>query len=139
MTGAAMKKIDNSVYADLLTQTLPHVIETEEENAQYLAQLEELDSRDNVTPEEQCLAGLLSLLIQDFEDRHYHKVKTDPLDIISLLMDAHGLKQADMVEIFGSKGITSEVLNKKRPLSKTHIQRLSERFHVSPDLFFEFA
>jgi antitoxin component HigA of HigAB toxin-antitoxin module len=29
-----------------------------------------------------------------------------------------------------------EVMNGKRDLNKTHIARLSERFHVSPELFF---
>ena len=51
-------------------------------------------------------------------------------------MDAHGFKQADLVDVFGSKGIASEVLNGKRSFSKTHIQRLSEKFHVSPEVFF---
>jgi hypothetical protein len=41
-----------------------------------------------------------------------------------------------MLDVFGSKGIASEVLSGKRELSKAHIQRLSEKFHVSPGLFF---
>jgi HTH-type transcriptional regulator/antitoxin HigA len=137
MIGAAMKAIDDTLYANLLTKTLPHVIETEEENEQYLAALEELDERDDLTPEEDRLAKLLTLLIQDFEDRYYHKMKATPLEVVRLLMDSNDLRPADMTKIFGSKGITSEVLHGKRPFSKTHIRRLSERFHVSPELFLE--
>jgi antitoxin component HigA of HigAB toxin-antitoxin module len=86
---------------------------------------EELDERDHVTPEEDHLAKLLALLIQDFEDRQYHKIKATPLEILHLLMDSNNLKQPDMIPIFGSKGITSEVFNGKRPFSKTYIHRRS--------------
>jgi HTH-type transcriptional regulator/antitoxin HigA len=51
-------------------------------------------------------------------------------------MDHHGLKQKDLVDVFGTPSIVSEVLNGKRELNKDHIVRLSRRFHVSPELFF---
>ena len=51
-------------------------------------------------------------------------------------MEQHGLKQKDLVEVFGTPSIVSEVLNGKRDLNKTQIKRLSERFGVSPELFF---
>jgi HTH-type transcriptional regulator/antitoxin HigA len=51
-------------------------------------------------------------------------------------MDANNLSQKDMVSVFGSESIVSEVLHKKRDLNKTHIQKLSKRFHISPAVFF---
>jgi HTH-type transcriptional regulator / antitoxin HigA len=51
-------------------------------------------------------------------------------------MDQHGLKQKDLVDIFGTPSIVSEVLSGKRAIHKEHMSRLSERFHVSPELFF---
>jgi len=51
-------------------------------------------------------------------------------------MEQHGLKQKDLVNVFGSKSIVSEVLIGKRVLNKEQIRRLSERFHVSPEMFF---
>ena len=51
-------------------------------------------------------------------------------------MDQHGLMQKDLVDVFGTRSIVSEVLNGKREMSKDHIRRLSRRFHVSPELFF---
>jgi HTH-type transcriptional regulator/antitoxin HigA len=51
-------------------------------------------------------------------------------------MDQHGLKQKDLADVFGTPSIFSEVLRGKRELNKVHIRRLSERFHVSPELFF---
>ena len=50
-------------------------------------------------------------------------------------MSNRNLKQADLVPAIGSKGHVSEILNGNRDLSKTHIQKLSEFFHVSPEVF----
>jgi HTH-type transcriptional regulator/antitoxin HigA len=38
--------------------------------------------------------------------------------------------------VFGTRSIVSEVLSGKRDLNKDHIERLSARFHVSPEVFF---
>jgi HTH-type transcriptional regulator/antitoxin HigA len=51
-------------------------------------------------------------------------------------MDQHGLKQKDLIDVFATPSIVSEVLNGKRDLNKDQIARLSKRFHVSPELFF---
>ena len=51
------------------------------------------------------------------------------------LMRASGLKQKDLVDIFGTPSIVSEVLKGKRNLTVEHIRRLSQRFHVTPELF----
>jgi HTH-type transcriptional regulator/antitoxin HigA len=56
--------------------------------------------------------------------------------MLRFLMEQHGLKQKDLVDIFSTPSIVSEVLNGKRELSKEHIRRLSARFHLSPELFF---
>ena len=39
------------------------------------------------------------------------------------------------VEVFGSKGIASEVINGKRQISKSHASKLGERFNIDPALF----
>jgi HTH-type transcriptional regulator / antitoxin HigA len=62
--------------------------------------------------------------------------KGSPLEAIGFLMDQHDLQQKDMVDVFGTPSIVSEVMNSKRELNKEHIRRLSEKFHVSPELFF---
>ena len=49
---------------------------------------------------------------------------------------ANHLKQKDLAPIFDSEGVVSEVLSGKRDLNKHHIEKLSERFNVSPAVFF---
>jgi HTH-type transcriptional regulator / antitoxin HigA len=131
------RSINEGLYGQLVAANLPRVIHTEEQNERYLAVLEDLHNRPSLTPEEEQFAELLTLLIEDFGGRHYQlKSAASPSEIVRELMAANGLKQADLVDVFGSASVASEVLSGRRDLSKRHIQRLSERFHVSPALFF---
>jgi len=129
--------VDEKKYQRLLARVLPHVIHTEEENQHYTAILEALLRDKARTAEENRLVELLTLLIEDFEGKHYSLPPASPLDILHHLMDANGLRQVDLLEVFGTASVASEVLSGKRGLAKSHIERLSRRFHVSPELFFE--
>ena len=51
-------------------------------------------------------------------------------------MEQHGLKQKELMDVFGTPSMVSEVLNGKREMNKEHIKRLRERFPVSPEIFF---
>jgi HTH-type transcriptional regulator/antitoxin HigA len=128
-----------SEYAALLSSTLPAVIRSEAENARYIAMLEELDSKGNrMTAAERRMADLLTLLIENFEEKHYALKASSPVDVLNELMLANGLKQKDMLDVFGTPSIVSEVLHGKRQLTTEHIRRLSRRFHVSPEVFISF-
>jgi HTH-type transcriptional regulator / antitoxin HigA len=125
-------------YAKLLSKSLPSVIHSEKQHDAMLRQLEGLLSREEkLSRAEKELVSLLTLLIEDFEDRNYELPRTDPVEILKFLMDQHGLRQKDLADIFGTPSIVSEVLNGKRQLNKDHIQKLSQRFHISPEVFFE--
>lgn len=125
-----------SEYAVLLSSTLPAVIRSEAENERYIAMLEELDSKGNrMTAAERRLADLLTLLIEDFEEKHYALKASRPLDVLNELLSANNLKQKDLIDVFGTPSIVSEVLHGKRQLTTEHIRRLSRRFHVSPEVF----
>jgi HTH-type transcriptional regulator / antitoxin HigA len=125
------------VYAALLARIPPRVIRSEEQNEGYIQALYELEQRhDRWSPEEADLADLLTLLIEAYEDGHYQLARSSPIEMVTFLMDQHGLRQKDLIDVFGTPSIVSEVINGKRELSKEHIRRLSERFHVSAELFF---
>jgi HTH-type transcriptional regulator / antitoxin HigA len=127
----------NHAYAELLAKVPPRVIHTEEENELYISALYELEhGQETMTVEERDLADVITLLIEDFEEKHYRLPGASPLEAISFLMDQHNLKQRDLVDVFGTPSIVSEVMSGKRDLNKDHIARLSARFHVSPELFF---
>src|SRR6266853_3405047 len=123
-------------YSSLLNKVPPKIIRTEKENEAYTEILYDLDQRKKVTPAERELAKLLTLLIEDFEKRRYRLPHSRPLEVLRFLMDQHGLRQKDLVSVFGTPSIVSEVLSGKRELNKEHIKRLSDQFHVSPEVFF---
>jgi HTH-type transcriptional regulator/antitoxin HigA len=131
--------VNENAYRELVASALPHVIHTEEENGRYIADLEALHDKGNLNPEEEYLAELLTLLIEDFEQRTYVFEPSSPVDALRELMDSNDMKQTDLLDVFGSPSVISEVLSGKRDLSKKHIAGLSARFHVSPAIFFSMA
>jgi HTH-type transcriptional regulator / antitoxin HigA len=124
-------------YGALLKKVAPKVIRTEKENEAYTEILYELDQRaKTLTAAEKELSELLTLLIEDFEEKRYQLPRAQPVEVVRFLMEQHGLLQKDLVDVFGTRSIVSEVLSGKRELNKEQIARLSARFHVSPELFF---
>src|ERR1700752_187170 len=130
------RRIDPVRYRRLLSRTMPVVIETEQENARMLAVVEKLMQKgEKLSAEEEKVLKLLVRLIEDFEERFYRPSEATPLEVLQHLMEARGIKQSQLWEVFGSKGIASEVLNGKRGISKTHARALANYFHVPAELF----
>lgn len=130
--------LDKKAYAHLLGEVQPKVIETEEENERYLAEVGKLMALgENITPEQAQLLRLLVTLIEEFEDQHYQLKQATPLEILNELMCDRRLRQKDLVPVFSSQGIASEVLNGKRSISQSQAKALGEFFHVSSTLFFD--
>ena len=124
-------------YTALLVRFPPRVIRSDEQNEAYVQALYELEQNQaGWSSEEADLADLLTLLIEDYEERKFQLPESFPRERIEFLMEQNGLRQKDLVDVFGTPSIVSEVLNGKRELSRQHIRRLSERFHVPPELFF---
>ena len=130
-------KIDEMEYGRLVASVLPRVIHSEKENERYTAILGELLRKRKRNAEENRLVELLTLLIEDFEERRYSLPAASPLELLRHLMTANGLRQADLLDVFGTASVASEVLSGKRELAKSHIEKLSRRFNVSAGLFFE--
>src|SRR5580692_9668168 len=99
-----------SEYASLLINTLPAVIRSEAENERYIALLEELDRKGGrMSAAERRMAELLTLLIENFEEKHYALEAASPIEILNELMSANDLKQKNLLDIFGTPSIVSEV------------------------------
>ena len=127
--------LNEKAYAELLGRALPHVIRTDEDLDRLTAELMRLDDLENPSPEEKELAELLTVLIDEYEERRFPIRKASPRQTLQHLMEARNLTQKDLWKVFGSKGITSEVFHGKRAISKAHARKLAEFFHVSVELF----
>jgi HTH-type transcriptional regulator / antitoxin HigA len=114
----------------------PKVITSEAQNERYVSALLEMERRNHLTAEEKNFAELLTLLIETYEEKHYPLRSASPLEVLTELMAANNLRQKDLAGVLGSESIVSEVLSGKRELNKRHIERLSKKFKVSPELFF---
>jgi len=132
----AVTEINPAKYGALLAEALPQVIENDEEFERLVEAMERLDRKESLTPEELKLRALLARLIQEYDDQ-IELPHVAPYRIVLFLMEQQGLRQADLLPVFGSRSVASDVLNGKRELSKTHIRKLAEFFHVSPALFLE--
>jgi len=127
--------LDQKTYGQLLGRTLPHVIRTAAECERLTSELLRLDQRESPSPEEKELAELLTVLIDEYEERRYPIRKASPQRTLQHLMEARNLTQKDLWKVFGSKGITSEVFHGKRSISKAQAKKLADFFHVRADLF----
>lgn len=129
--------INTQKYGALLLDVLPAVIHTEEENEQMLARVAALMKKgeENLSPEEQKLLELMSVLVERFEEKAYPFEKTTPLENLKFLLEESGKLQKDLLPVFGSKGIVSEVLSGKRGITAKHARQLGDFFKVSPELF----
>jgi HTH-type transcriptional regulator/antitoxin HigA len=124
-------------YPKLLAETQPEVVHDEGLNERFIKAVRNLDERwDTLSADEKKLYELLVLIIQDFEKRTFKIRSATPIEVIEELMAANDLKNKDLVGIFATESIVSEVLSGKRGLTVEHIKRLSERFNVSPAVFF---
>lgn len=130
---------DPHKYANLLVEYLPSVIQTEEENEkaiEFAGRLMKKGAGGSLSPEEVRLLDLLATLIEAFEEKTYPMGQTsNPAVALRELMSEHELKQTDMLDIFGSQGVVSQVLNGKREISKSQARKLSERFRLPVDMF----
>lgn len=114
----------------------PTPITSERQHEEYLCVLEKLASKAHPTPEEEKYAEVLMTLIEAYEEKHHSIPDASPVEVLRALMEANNLRQKDLAPVLGSESIVSEVLHKKRELNKTHIEKLSKRFRVSPAVFF---
>lgn len=116
-----------------MKQTL---IKTEKQYDRALERLNEIfDSKPNSKEGQE--AELLALLIENYEDQNHPIDTPDPIVAVRIRMEELQLKQKDLVGVVGSKGIVSEVLNRKRRLTVKMIRNLSERLKITPNVLIQ--
>ena len=125
--------------AEMIRQGAPHLIHSDEELAEYTQALFNLTAKADPTPEEEEAIDLITLLVERYETQHYPIPDASPVDVLRFLLDHSGLSQRDIASDLGSESTVSLVLSGRRKLNRDHIAKLSERFHVSPAVFFEGA
>jgi HTH-type transcriptional regulator/antitoxin HigA len=114
----------------------PKIISSAHQHEACIQRLLDLQRKTHRTPEETETAKLLITLIADYEARHFTIEKVSGVEVLKELMAANGLRQKDLADDFGGESIVSLVLKEKRQLNRREMEKLSQRFHVSPAVFF---
>lgn len=105
--------------------------------AEALSVIDGLLGKPERSAAEEAYLGALTDLVETYEDAHVEIPPTSGRDALRYLMEENGLSQADLVPLFGSPSIVSEVLTGKRQLALSHIRRLAAYFGVPADFFIE--
>lgn len=89
-----------------------------------------------MTEAEEDYLDLLGVLISEYEQGQDLVPDIYGVELLKVLIEELNLKQKDLVPIFKTESIFSDVLNDKRKLTVEHIRKLGEFFKVSPAVFF---
>ncbi len=79
---------------------------------------------------------LLTLSIEHYDNEHFQIAESSGVSMLKYFMEEFDLKQKDFQSELGSQGVVSEILHGKRKLNRNQIEKLSERFLVTPAVFF---
>lgn len=101
------------------------VLKTAEHYDLALHELEEIMESDPAPGSAQLdRLELLTVLLKDYEARHFKFEPNDPVDAIEFRMAEQRLRQKDLASFLGGKNRVSEVLARKRPLTLDMIRAL---------------
>ena len=128
--------LDEHQYRKLLDMALPVAIRSEKEHRRLLDVVAGLMEKpeDEISEEEGRLLELLSVLIEEYENRTQPFPKAQPHRMLAYLLEEKGMKASDLWAVL-PKSRVSEILNGKRGISKTQARQLADLFHVPVDLF----
>lgn len=127
--------MNKEIYGKLLSETVPTVITSDKEYDRIEELFANMINKDR-SPEEDNLFDLFTNLLEDYEKRTLPPIKkTTPIEMLKFLMDENNLRQIDLVDIFSSQGIVSEVLAGKRQITLSQAKKLAKRFRLSVEAF----
>lgn len=110
------------------------VIRSAEQHQEYLLEMQKLiENNPSPLSSEAERLELLSVLVEAYENQKFPIEAPDPIDAILFRMQEQGLKQADLVQYFGTRSRVSEVLSRKRPLTVHMIRALSIGLGISTE------
>jgi HTH-type transcriptional regulator/antitoxin HigA len=108
-------------------------IKTEADYQSALREIEKLFGAEPGTSEGDRLE-VLATLVEAYEDEHYDIPAPDPVEAIYYFMESRGLTRAELEPYIGSRARVSEILNRKRPLTLSMIQRLNTELGIPAEI-----
>lgn len=110
-----------------------NIIKTHEDYEKTLKEIDNLLDASEKSNEAEKLE-ILSLLIEDYENKYYKIDNPDPIEAINIRMEQMGLNCKDLEKSIGSRSRVSEILNKKRSLTLPMIRKLHKNLNIPADI-----
>src|ERR1035437_9099323 len=126
-----------TTYEELLAETLPGRIKTDEDYDRFRARFGELLVQRRRTPAENRLMDLLGVLIADYDRQHgMPPDDSTPAEYLQFLVEHSGKSSNELLlPVFGQRSHVHEALTGKRAISATQARKLGQLFCVAPGLF----
>jgi len=126
----------NTSYTNLLISFPPRPIKSEEDLEKTQVIVDNLLDKGKLTEEQEDYLFVLGMLIHEYEEKQDLVPDIYGVELLKVLIEESSVRQKDLVRIFKTESIVSDVLKGKRKLTVEHIQKLGEFFNVSPAVFF---
>jgi HTH-type transcriptional regulator / antitoxin HigA len=107
----------NTSYTNLLISFPPRSIKSEEDFEKTQVIVDKLLDKGNLTEEEEDYLFVLGMLINEYEEHLDLVPDIYGVELLKVLIEETNLKQKDLVPIFKTESIVSDVLKGKRKLS----------------------
>jgi HTH-type transcriptional regulator/antitoxin HigA len=138
VTGKTIPGFDRE-YRRLLQEFPPVKIRSKAQASATEKRIEAIGGRPNPSEAELAYLDLLSDLFADWEDKHEKIPDLNGVELVRMLLEERRLRQKDLVGVFATESIASEVLAGRRGLTRRQIESLAKFFSVSPAAFFPAA
>lgn len=131
-------KTPSSYYIEIITTFPPRPITCEAELNATQNRIDSIVNRRNLTQDDRDYLNVLGTLIYDYEQKHEPMPVLKGIKLLKALMIEDNIQEKDLIDIFESESWVSEVMNGKRELTVSQIQKLAKFFHLSPVAFLEY-
>jgi HTH-type transcriptional regulator / antitoxin HigA len=127
---------ESETYLKLFQRYTPRPIRSEEQLEQVQQVIDALIDKGELTSDEKDYLDVLGTLVYEYEQTLEPLPDIYGVELLKVFIEERSLKQKDLVPIFRTESIISDVLHGRRQLTTRHIQELAEFFHISPAAFF---
>jgi len=123
-------------YIELLEKFPPRPVTSKPKLMATQEVIDSLIDRGELTPDEEDYLDVLGTLVYEYEQSQEPIPDIHGIELLRVLIEDSDLRQKDLVPIFKTESVVSDVLNGRRKLTSNYIQGLAEFFHISPATFY---
>jgi HTH-type transcriptional regulator/antitoxin HigA len=122
-------------YIKLLQAFPPRPIKSDDELLATQSVIDSILNNLPLTPDEQDYLDLLGTLVYEYEQTQEPVPDIYGIELLKALMEEYGFHERDLIPIFETESMVSDILTEKSQLTVNHIQKLAELFNLSPAVF----